>query len=82
MVAGEMTGKQFSTQPQVEEGEMKAKEWNNKYPTNQSIYLTEDDGSTTATQTRSLAWELGSGQSVVKVTGKTGGYSLDRIEAR
>ena len=61
---------------------MKAQEWNDKYPRGQSIYLTEDDGSITATQTKSGAWELGSGQSVVKVTGRTGGYSLDRIEAR
>ena len=29
---------------------MTAKEWNDRYPTGQSIYLKEDDGSITATQ--------------------------------
>ena len=57
-------------------------EWNNTYPVGQSIALTEDDGSLTYTQTRSHAWDLGSGEPVVMVTGRTGGYSLKRIEAR
>jgi hypothetical protein len=61
---------------------MKAKEWNNTYPTCQPVYLTEDDGSLTATQTRSKAWELGCGTPVVSVDGKTGGYLLERIKAR
>ena len=61
---------------------MKSKEWNDKYTVGQPVYLTEDGGSTTATQTRSIAWDLGHGQSVVQVDGKRGGYSLDRIKAR
>mgnify|MGYP000338848993 CR=1 FL=1 len=61
---------------------MKAKEWNDTYPSGQSVCLTEDSGSLTHTQTRSEAWELGSGESVVMVTGKSGGYSLDRIKAQ
>ena len=61
---------------------MNAEEWNNTYPLGQPIYLTEDDDSTTATQTRSKAWDLGNGQPVVLVTGRRGGYSLDRIKAR
>lgn len=56
--------------------------WNNSYPVGQAIELTEDDGSLTHTQTRSEAWELGSGESVVMVDGKRGGYSLSRIKAR
>ena len=60
---------------------MTAQEWNDTYPTNQSIYLVEDDGSVTATQTRSIAWEL-CGSTVVSVDGKAGGYLLERITAR
>ncbi len=41
--------------------------------------LTEDDGSQTETRTRSIAWELGHGQAVVKVEGKSGGWILERI---
>lgn len=61
---------------------MKAQDWNDKYAVGQPVCLTEDDGSMTYTQTRTEAWELGSGHSVVSVAGKTGGYSLDRIQAR
>ena len=61
---------------------MTSEEWNSTYGVGQSVYVTEDDGSLTATQTRSDAWDLGSGEPVIKVTGKTGGYSLKRIKAR
>ncbi len=61
---------------------MKSQEWNDSYPVGQSIELIEDDGSLTYTQTRSLAWELDSGITVVMVTGRSGGYLLDRIKAR
>jgi hypothetical protein len=59
-----------------------AQEWNDRYPVGQPVYLTEDNSSITATQTRSVAWELGHGEPVVKVTGKSGGYQLSRIRAR
>jgi len=59
-----------------------SKEWNNKYSVNQSVYLKEYDGSITSTQTRSIAWDLDSEEPVIMVTGRTGGYSLKRIEAR
>ena len=61
---------------------MTSQEWNDTYPIGQPIALTEDDGSLTYTQTRSEAWELGSGQAIIKVDGKSGGYNLDRIKAR
>lgn len=61
---------------------MKAAEWNIQYPVDQPIALTEDDGSVTYTQTRSIAWDLNGDTTVVKVDGKTGGYDLSRIEAR
>lgn len=60
---------------------MTAKEWNRRYGLGQSVNLTEDDGSITVTHTISEAWVLGHGQPVIKVDGKRGGYSLDRIEA-
>lgn len=61
---------------------MTAEQWNDTYPAGQPVELTEDDGSITHTQTRSIAWELGHGEPVVKVDGKTGGYLLERIKAR
>ena len=61
---------------------MTPQEWNDTYPIGQPIALTEDDGSLTYTQTRSKAWELGNGQAVINVDGKSGGYDFDRIKAR
>lgn len=61
---------------------MKAQEWNDRYPVGQSVYVTEDDGSLSVSQTRSKAWELGSGQAVISVDNRTGSYSLDRIKVR
>lgn len=61
---------------------MNAKEWNDTYPVGQSVFVKEDDGSITVTQTRSIAWDLGHGQPVIQIEGKRGGYSLERITAR
>lgn len=61
---------------------MNAKEWNDRYPVGQPVALTEDDGSITYTQTRSIAWNLDHGTPVVRVDGKTGGYLLERITPR
>jgi hypothetical protein len=61
---------------------MTAQEWNDRYSHNQPVELVEDDGSITYTQTRSKAWECGSGSTIVKVVGKSGGYLLERITAR
>ena len=57
-------------------------EWNETYKPGQAVTLTEDNGSKTKTHTRSNAWDLGCGEPVVMVDGKSGGYSLKRIEAR
>jgi hypothetical protein len=38
-----------------------------------------DDGSIWRTTTRSTPWQLGHGQWVVSLTGKTGGYDLGRV---
>ena len=40
-----------------------------------------DDGSIWETKTRSEPWQLGSGQWVVLLEGRAGGYSLDRVTA-
>lgn len=56
--------------------------WNNTYPVGQPIELREDDGSITYTQAISRAWTLADGTHVVSVEGKSGGYSLERIEPR
>lgn len=58
---------------------MTAAEWNTKYPEGTHVTLVLDDGSKLATKTRSIAWELGHGQPVVKVEGKTGGWLLSRV---
>lgn len=44
------------------------------------VDLTEDNGTVTRTETRSVAWMLGD-TAVVKVECKTGGYMLSRIKA-
>lgn len=54
--------------------------WNGCQPPGSDVYVTEDDGSTTFTQTRSKAWQLGDGTPVVKVVGKSGGYLLTRVK--
>jgi hypothetical protein len=53
--------------------------WNKRYPPGTEVALTNDDGHVERTKTRSIAWCLGSGHPVVKVEGRTGGYSLYRI---
>lgn len=55
------------------------KQWNEIFPVGSPCVLTEDDGSETETHTRSIAWELGHGQAVVKVDGKSGVWMLERI---
>ena len=60
---------------------MKAAEWNELYPVGTAVILTDDLSKEHHTNTRSIAWELGHGAPVVKVTGRTGGYDLDRIKA-
>lgn len=52
--------------------------WNKYCPEGTEVILIEDDGSKTETATKSAAWLIGQ-VPVVKVVGKRGGYSLDRI---
>jgi hypothetical protein len=55
------------------------KVWNSLNPPGTQCELLDNSGAWIKTKTRSIAWELGHGQSVVKVEGKTGGWELERI---
>lgn len=59
---------------------MTAEEFNEHYPVGTAVILTDDFGKEHPVVTRSVAWRLGHGDSVIKVTGRTGGYDLDRIK--
>ena len=58
---------------------MTANEFNEWYPVGTAVILTDDFGAEHHTNTRSIAWNLGCGESVVKVLGRASGYALDRI---
>ncbi len=53
--------------------------WNFRYPPGTPVYLKNDLGKIEETKTRSPAWMLPSGHTVVSVEGRSGGYSLKRI---
>lgn len=60
-----------------------AGKWNDTYPVGQPVYLTEDDGSMTATQTKSHAIQIAADKpAVIKVTGRGIVYLLTRVQAR
>lgn len=59
---------------------MNAQEFNEYYPVGTAVILTDDFGEEHQVNTRSIAWELGHGDSVVSVTGRSGGYDLERIK--
>lgn len=58
---------------------MTADEWNRLHKTGVGVVVKLDDGSLWHTKTRSEAWNLGHGQPVVMLEGKSGGYDLSRI---
>ena len=60
--------------------ESAVQEWNELYPPGTKVHLTNDDGEVEETETRSIAWLLGSGHPVVSVNGRAGGYLLERIK--
>lgn len=43
------------------------------------MLVTLDDGKLWHTKTRSEAWELGHGQAVIALEGRSGGYDLARV---
>ena len=58
---------------------MTAAEWNAAHRPGIGVLVKLDDGKLWHTKTRSEAWELGGGQPVVKLEGRTGGYDLNRV---
>ncbi len=54
--------------------------WNSMNPVGAPCIWTDDHGKEHHTRTRSIAWKLGHGESVVKIEGRSGGESLDRIK--
>lgn len=58
---------------------MTAEEWNRLYKPGIGVVVKLDDGKLWHTNTRSEAWNLGHGQPVVMLEGKSGGYDLSRV---
>lgn len=58
---------------------MKASEWNAKHKPGIGVLVKLDNGRLWHTRTRSEAWELGHGQPVVMLEGRSGGYDLARV---
>lgn len=54
-------------------------EFNGSFIVGQLVYLVLDDGSRQRARLRSKAWTLGHGAVVASVTGKTGGWLIERI---
>lgn len=59
---------------------MNAEQFNEKFNVGDEVIYINDFGKHEPTKTRSEAWELGSGDAVVLLEGKRGGYSVDRIK--
>ena len=56
-----------------------ADEWNRLHKVGAGVLVKLDDGRLWHTKTRSKAWNLGHGQPVVMLEGKSGGYDLSRV---
>jgi hypothetical protein len=54
--------------------------WNLKCAPGARVAVSLDDGSIWETTTRSVAWNLGDGTAVVLLSGKAGGYLLERVK--
>lgn len=60
---------------------MTAAEWNAAHKPGARVVVKLDNGKLWFTKTRSEAWNLGHGQPVVMLEGKSGGYDLARVTA-
>lgn len=56
--------------------------WNAAHPVGTEVILTDDFGKKHATKTRSEAWVLLSGDAIINVEDRSGGYLLERIKAK
>jgi hypothetical protein len=61
---------------------MRASEWNDRFPVGTAVRYWPISGQpeTVVSKTRSPAWELGSGHTVVKIEGRTGGVAVEALE--
>ena len=61
---------------------MNAQEWNKQFPIGTAVLYHPIIGEPECeeSKTRSEAWELGHGESVVKIEGRTGGVCLDAVK--
>lgn len=60
-------------------GELRATAFNNNWPIGTSVDVVTDSGLIIETKTASEAWALGSGDVLIKLEGKSGGYDLSRV---
>ena len=60
---------------------MNAQDWNARFAEGTEVCVTLDNGDPWFTTTRSEAWELGHGQPVVMLSGRSGSFALERVEA-
>ncbi|PHR86014.1 MAG: hypothetical protein COA78_38470 [Blastopirellula sp.] len=58
---------------------MNAKQFTKQYPVGTKVSYQDDFSGTHQTIIRSEAWELGHGDVVVKIEGRSGGYDIERI---
>lgn len=63
----------------IQQGTARAGAWNQYVPVGTPCIFVNDDGVCMPTETTSEAWCLGHGHPVVKVKGRSGGQSLDRV---
>jgi hypothetical protein len=63
------------------ESGMNTEQFNNKFSVGDDVVYTDDFGVEHKAKTRSEAWELGHGDAVVMIEGKSGGYDVNRIKA-
>ena len=63
----------------IAQGQALAEAWNEHTPEGTAVELIDDLGTRHRTRTRSVAWTFGSGEPVVMVEGRAGGYLLSRL---
>ena len=56
-----------------------AEAFNSKVSVGDEVIYIDDLDVEHKTRTRTLAWDIGSGSTLVSIEGKTGGYDVDRI---
>ncbi len=60
---------------------MNSEEFNKIFKNGDDVIYIDDAGNEHKTKTRSIAWDLASGSSVVAIVGRRGGHDIERIKA-